>query len=111
MKKYLLLLAFLPFALQAQTTWYVSPTGNDGTGVGTLAQPWRTFYKASTEVTDAGDKLYAFNGTYNEVQQSQFAVGISIEGESMGNVIINSTYAASNQPLWKLETSNGWLGT
>jgi hypothetical protein len=42
---------------------YISPTGNDVTGTGTLASPWKTVDKASTGMSP-GDVLYARGGTY-----------------------------------------------
>lgn len=42
---------------------YISPTGNDTTGAGTLAAPWRTLAKAYTAVS-AGYTIYCRGGTY-----------------------------------------------
>ncbi len=44
--------------------YYVASTGNDS-NQGTLAQPWRTIYKASTMVR-AGDTVYIRGGVYQE---------------------------------------------
>ena len=63
---------------------YISTTGNDTTGTGTLANPYRTWLKAS-QVSSPGKTIYARGGTYNErfiVQNSGTA----------GNEITYSSY-------------------
>jgi hypothetical protein len=44
-------------------TFYVSPTGNDGTGTGSSSAPWQTFLHASQQLS-CGDLLYAEAGSY-----------------------------------------------
>jgi parallel beta-helix repeat protein len=72
-----LLLFALCFIIPAATanaanTYYISPTGNDTTGNGTISSPWLTIKKAQTYLT-AGDTLYARGGTYN----NQWGITIS----------------------------------
>jgi len=45
------------------TDRYISPTGNDTTGSGTIGSPWLTLAKFAT-VAVAGDTLYCRGGTY-----------------------------------------------
>ena len=45
--------------------YYISPTGNNTTGDGSLAAPWLTFEKGISELTP-GDTLFALDGTYTE---------------------------------------------
>ena len=54
---------------------YVSPTGNDTTGNGSVGSPWRTIQKAADSVL-VGDTVYVRAGTYTE------AVLISRSGSS-----------------------------
>lgn len=115
MRKYKVILFITIFLLVCwrpqPTTWYIGPAGSDGSGDGTSGNPWRTFYKAVTDPSvEDGDRVYAFNGTYNEAQQIPVPVNMSIEGQSMAGVIIESSYAGSGQPLFLLQTTNGWLG-
>lgn len=91
-KRLLILLCFLPFILNGQTRYYISPTGNDGTGAGTEASPWRTVFKASTEATTWGDVIDIKAGTYTESQRTVLEPGVSIEGENTATTIINYTY-------------------
>ncbi|SHJ13160.1 Por secretion system C-terminal sorting domain-containing protein [Tangfeifania diversioriginum] len=52
------------FAVSANaTTYYLSPTGNDTTGDGSISSPWFTLNKAWKVVT-AGDTIYLRGGTY-----------------------------------------------
>ena len=69
------------------TIFYISPTGNDVTGNGTSANPWKTLYKATATVSGAGDIIHVNAGTYIETQQSFLKVGVSIEGEGITSII------------------------
>ena len=44
---------------------YVSPTGNDETGTGAEASPWRTLAVAA-DMAQPGDSVYLMDGVYNE---------------------------------------------
>jgi hypothetical protein len=99
MKRLTFILFLFCSVLQAQTTWYIDPGGNDVSGVGTSGSPWRTLYKATHTVPallgDPGDKIHVNSGTYNEVQQSELEPDISIEGEGYNSYIV-SGYAGSS---------------
>lgn len=62
MKKILILLFFWTNFVHAQSTYYVSPAGNDG-NPGTLSQPFKTVAKLSTTL-HSGDIAYIRGGTY-----------------------------------------------
>ncbi len=94
MKLLLLFLSISICAICNAATYYISPTGNDITGTGTAANPWKTLYKATATVSGAGDIIHVNAGTYIETQQSFLKVGVSIEGD--GNTsIIKSTLSAN----------------
>ena len=42
--------ALTPADVAAAGTYYVSTSGSDATGIGSLAQPWRTIQKAADSV-------------------------------------------------------------
>ena len=44
--------------------YYLSPTGNDTTGDGTLAKPWKGVQKGLNSIT-AGDTLRLLDGIYD----------------------------------------------
>src|SRR5690606_13800119 len=51
------------------TEWFVAPTGNDTSGTGTLAAPFRTVrhvLNPSTNIVRDGDTVTLRAGTYNE---------------------------------------------
>ncbi|MDD2234972.1 MAG: right-handed parallel beta-helix repeat-containing protein [Desulfitobacteriaceae bacterium] len=48
----------------AATTRYVSTTGNDSTGDGTISHPYKTVQKA-VNMSNPGDTIYVRGGTYN----------------------------------------------
>jgi PKD domain/Secretion system C-terminal sorting domain len=91
MKVILFFLALCISTISQAATYYISPTGNDATGNGTAANPWRTLAKATSTVTAAGNIIHVTAGTYTETQQLNLAVGVSIEGEGAATTIINST--------------------
>lgn len=92
-----LLFIFLLFPLfcSAQTTYYVSTTGNDATGTGAIGNPWQTLYKACTSVTTSGDIIHVTAGTYTETLQSTLSVGVSIEGDGVTSIIQSSVSTAN----------------
>ncbi len=58
----------------AGDTYYLSPTGSDGTGDGSISKPWFTFEKA-WDVLIPGDVLYLRGGTYL-LPNSQILTGL-----------------------------------
>ncbi len=88
------------------TTWYISPSGNDATGNGTVGNPWKTLQKASTAVTTSGDIIHVNAGTYVEVGTVNIAIGVSIEGDGSTSVI-QSTVTAQFMPMVQLQSTVG----
>lgn len=84
--------------LPAPNTYYVSTTGSDTTGDGSISSPWASLYKACKSVTTSGKTIHINAGTYTEPQSCNLAVGVNIEGEGQDNTIINSTYSFSVLP-------------
>lgn len=64
MKQLSLLLCLFAWSSQA-ATYFVSTSGNDGTGTGSFGAPWRTVQKSANTVA-AGDIVYVLSGTYEE---------------------------------------------
>ena len=58
-----LLILVLGLANLQAKNYYIAPTGNDTTGTGTLALPYRTIMKAQNYVV-AGDTVFLRGGTY-----------------------------------------------
>ena len=54
-------------AFEHYGSYYVSPTGNDTTGSGTIGSPWFSLNKAWT-VVQAGDTIWMRGGTYEYVE-------------------------------------------
>ncbi|MBS1510955.1 MAG: right-handed parallel beta-helix repeat-containing protein [Bacteroidetes bacterium] len=93
----------------AATTYYISPSGNDATGNGSIGNPWKTLYKATTAVTGNGDIIHVVAGTYVETQQCQLAVGVSIEGDGVTSVL-KSTLTADWTEMLGLHSPEGTNG-
>ncbi len=81
-----LLLLLVSFCVNA-TTYYISPSGNDGTGTGAIGLPWKTLYKACTAVTSSGDIIHVNAGTYTETLQCSLAAGVNIEGDGVTSIL------------------------
>jgi len=105
MKKLIFIFLLFPLLLFSQTNYYVSTTGNNG-NPGTLELPWRNNWYACSQVT-GGNNINTMSGTYAEGTQWILASGVNMY--ALGGVRIESSFAATGQPLIKLESTNGWL--
>ena len=76
-------LIFISLTLGA-TKWYLSPTGDDDTGNGSIGTPWFTLEKVWGEAS-AGDTIYMRGGTY-EYTETQTLSGLSGTDGNMVNV-------------------------
>jgi len=107
----LLLCSLFCFALSGfSTTYYISTSGNDVTGTGTLANPWKTLYKATSVVAGAGDIIHVNAGTYTETIRCSLNPGVSIEGEGAALSIIKSTLTAAFTPILSVQSAEGVNG-
>ena len=85
MKKLILLILLLPLLVTAQNVRYISPTGNDTTGDGSIGNPWFTVTHASSSGRlSAGDTLFVRGGTYD--YDSRQTIGVS--GTSGNEIVI-----------------------
>lgn len=67
--RYLLILLFVSISITLTgATYYLSPTGSDAIGNGSISSPWFTLNKAWTVVA-AGDIIYLRGGTYQYVSR------------------------------------------
>ena len=107
MKKTLLSIILLLSSLWAlSTTYYVSPAGNDATGDGSLAKPWKTVRNAMLNVTASGNTIHLIAGTYTESTSTlNLAAGVNLEGEGV-STIIKAALTGQWSTLLNLE-SNG----
>ena len=109
MKVLLLIVSVLLYCTATATTYYISPSGNDATGTGTINSPWRTLFKACQSVNTTGDIIHVNAGTYVETAQSLLAVGVSIEGDGITSVI-KSTLTAQYVAILSLNSLQGTSG-
>ena len=86
MKKLITILFFFAAITSHTATYYVSTTGNDGTGDGSIGNPWLTLYKATNTVT-SGNTIHVNAGTYTETLTSILATGVNIEGDGITSII------------------------
>lgn len=96
MKRILLLLALIAntIGLYCQTTYYISPSGNDANSnaqAQNIATPWRTITKGWS-VLVAGDTLYCRGGTYNMTGSQS----LSSKSGTSGNMIHVLNYQAES---------------
>lgn len=95
---------------QAQTTHYISPTGSDGSGTGSVGNPWQSLYKATSTVTTPGDTIFVNAGTYTETVQSVLAPGVSITGAGNTSVIKSTLTAVFTEIINMRSVSEGTAG-
>jgi len=87
-------------------TFYISTTGNDTTGNGSLSSPWKTLFKATSTVSSIGDIIHVNAGTYTETQQCNLKVGVNLEGDGMASTIIKSSLTGDWSNLLSLESGS-----
>ncbi len=87
-------------------TYYISRLGNNTTGDGTIAKPWKTLYKATSNVTTAPSIIHITAGTYPETLTSNVRPGVSLEGEGAATTIIKSAKAGDWSTLLQLESAD-----
>lgn len=106
----LLLGLLLPFVLYVNThyasasgnAYYVSAEeGNDTTGDGSLAHPWRTIQKAADTMV-AGDTCYIREGVYRETV-------VPAHSGTAGNPITYRSYAGETAIIVGTEHVTGWV--
>jgi hypothetical protein len=76
-------------------TYFISTSGSDSSGTGTLANPWGTFLKLNSIALVAGDIVYFRAGTYNATNSTPTAgqyVVISGKNGTSANPILISSY-------------------
>ena len=111
MKVILLIISLFLCGITNATTYYISPTGNDATGNGSAANPWKTLFKATSTVTGTGDIIHVNAGTYTETQTCNLAIGVSIEGDGMNTSIVKSSVSGQWSAFLMLESqTNGTNG-
>lgn len=91
-------------------TYYISTTGNDTTGNGSIGLPWKTLKKATTVATTFGDIIHVNPGTYIETQQCDVARGVSIEGDDYNTTIIKSSLTGTFSTFLQLESGQDTNG-
>jgi hypothetical protein len=92
------------------TTYYVSPSGNDATGNGSQASPWKTLSKATSSVNTVGDIIHLTSGTFTETQQSSLRTGVSLEGEGKDVTIVKSAISGQWSGLLQLSSPQNTNG-
>lgn len=102
----ILIILFIFIALKTSAhDYYLSPTGSDASGVGSLANPWFTLNKAWTVIA-AGDTVYMRGGTYTYVSTQ----ALSDKNGTSGNLI--KVWAYSNEKPHIVKASSfsydGW---
>lgn len=83
--------------------FYISPTGNDSTGDGSIGLPWLTLEKG-VEILIAGDTLYCRGGTYTSLTDAFDASVVATSGSP-----ITVTNYSSEVPIFRTagSTNNG----
>ncbi len=93
--KFIIALLLLLFVQNSYaTTYYISLAGNDVSGTGSIGNPWKSLYKATSVANTVGDIIHVTAGNYLETVRCNLAVGVSIEGEGADVSIIRSTLSA-----------------
>ncbi len=84
------LFLFLLVATTSYAQTYVATTGNDVTGTGTAALPFKTIIKG-VQVVAAGGTVLVAAGTYNEVSEIFVGKALTLKRNGTGQVIVNAS--------------------
>jgi len=98
MKRYLLILFLFVASIAGATNYYLSPSGNDATGDGSIGNPWWRMSKPWTVITP-GDTVFMRGGTYAYTDQSDCYL-IGKDGSS-GNMIVIMSYPGETATITK----------
>ncbi len=85
--------------------YYVSPSGNDSSGNGTSTSPWKSLFKAASNVSMPGSTIRMLSGSYTETQTVNLSPGVSIEGDGIDVTVIKSTVAGDWSALLSLDSN------
>ncbi len=91
------------------TTFFVATTGNNDTGDGSAARPWRTIAHAASMVRAEGSTIHVNAGEYTESATSQLAPRVCLEGEGASSVV-RSTLTAEFTPIIRANSPEGTQG-
>ncbi len=109
MKLFVLILSFFCVSHTWANTYYISPTGSDATGTGTITNPWKTLYKATSTITTSGNTIFLLPGVYVENQTSILKPGVSLQAADTG-AVLKSTMSAQFVPIVQMHSPEGTLG-
>ena len=111
MMKKIFTVSLLLFSLmiEAQTTYYIDPAGNNGNS-GSIDSPWLTLNYACANAITPRDVIHVNTGTYTETTQSVLAVGVSIEGTGVTSIIISNISTAHAGTLYLASGTEGTNG-
>lgn len=88
--------------------WYVSTTGSDTDGDGSLAHPWLTLKHAADTVTGAAfdnDTIIVGAGTFIETSQIALGVKINIKGAGVTSIIHSQVTASATPTIYGYSAS------
>ncbi|MBC8134793.1 MAG: DUF1565 domain-containing protein [Fibrella sp.] len=75
-------------------TFYVATDGNDSTGDGSVAKPWKTLAYAADNVPP-GNAIHVKAGDYLETRPVKLAVGVDLRGAGANRTVIRAGLDAS----------------
>ena len=101
--------AFVSPPVCTGTVFHVAPTGDDTSGDGSAASPWRTLAHAARTVETGGSTIHLAEGTFEETETAELAAGVCLEGEGPGTVL-RSTLTAEFTPMLRLSSPEGVSG-
>lgn len=109
MKRLIFLLLMLITTFAYSQTYYVGPSGNDATGDGSQAKPWKTLRNATLTVTPGtGNKtIFLLPGTYTESASTlNLPVGVNLEGADAATTIVKAGMTGQWSTFLNLESSS-----
>lgn len=86
--------------------YYFSTSGDDNTGLGTVALPWQTISKINSTHYNGGDNIYLKRGDTWTIGSGGEGVYIDFNGSS-GNRIVLGAYGTGGNPIIDASAQTG----
>ena len=96
MRKFLFILFIACCSTSFAASYYISPTGSNSSGNGSINSPWASLSYACSAVTGSGNTIYVTAGNYTDATKCTWASGVNIESVGTHTIKVRHTTSDLN---------------